>query len=140
MDIIDEIYNLGLPLDEIIVVGSGIMVQAGLKGYADIDLVASESLYERLKHSGEWTIKQFENGEEYLARGNVEILQSWDSKNDSPNFTELRHDSINIQSVSFIKLERLLAWKTKLNREVDKEDIKILKRTVDPANINSMQE
>ena len=63
----DKVKALNLPLDQIIVIGSGILDQLGIRLASDIDLAASSDLMKKLsEESGDWLKKFGYNQRFYL--------------------------------------------------------------------------
>ena len=61
----DKVKALNLPLDQIIVIGSGILDQLGIRPASDIDLAASPDLMKNLsEESGDW-IKKFDDNQRF---------------------------------------------------------------------------
>jgi hypothetical protein len=114
MDLCDEIKRLCFPFGEYVVVGSGIMTVLGIKKSHDIDIVVTESLFEKCKASGweiiQWTYPQ-RIGEIYLKRENIELYLNVNCGDCNPTTDELINEAIIINDVPFISLERLLRFK-----------------------------
>ena len=61
----DKVKALNLPLDQIIVIGSGILDQLGIRPASDIDLAASSDLMKKLsEESGDW-LKKFDDNQRF---------------------------------------------------------------------------
>lgn len=57
MNVVEEIKKLGLPLENIIVVGGATLVVRGIRsseGLDDIDLIITQEIFDNLKQTGEW--------------------------------------------------------------------------------------
>ena len=124
MAIVQRIKDLNFPLDQLIVIGSGLLDAYGLREADDIDLVVSEDLYHTLKVTGQYTegIKQDET---YLVKDKLEIWMSWGSGID---FAYLQHDGVVIDGVTFVNPTFLIAWKRTRGSDKDIKDIKLLER------------
>ena len=62
---VDKVKALDLPLDQIIVIGSGILDQLGIRPASDIDLAASSDLMKKLsEESSDW-IKKFDDNQRF---------------------------------------------------------------------------
>jgi|AntRauTorckE6833_2_1112554.scaffolds.fasta_scaffold69061_1 hypothetical protein len=127
----DELNKLSIDKNSFVVVGSGVIVQLGLKEFTDIDLVVTRNVFKKLAKDPSWQTGSFTNGEKYLMQGDVELMLSWDSASGKPNFDDLVEDSVSIDGYQFAKPERVYEWKLKMNRPKDKRDIKTLKRYID---------
>ena len=125
MKIIDRIEQLALPLDQLIVIGSGVMDALGLRAARDIDLVVSIYLFKSLKDGGDWKLS-VRHDEGVLERDDVEIWQSWGSQG-VPNFEYLYKNGITIEGVRFADPGFVLQQKELLVRHKDLDDIRVLK-------------
>lgn len=112
----------GLPLDKVVVIGSGLLDQLGLRVSDDIDLAVAPELFAALKQSGEYVVST-KRGEEYLERGRYEIWQDWGA--DAP-FERLWHEGQTLDGVRFVSTEFLVAWKRVRALEKDIRDIALL--------------
>ena len=77
----DKVKALDLPLDQIIVIGSGILDQLGIRPASDIDLAASSDLMKNLsEESGDWIKKFDDNQRFYFIKddGSAEVWDGWD--------------------------------------------------------------
>ena len=52
----ERVKDLGLPLGQLIVIGSGLLDQLGIRAASDIDLVVSNELFNALKNDNAWKI------------------------------------------------------------------------------------
>ena len=76
----DKVKALNLPLDQIIVIGSGILDQLGIRPASDIDLAASSDLMKKLsEESGDWLKKFDDNQRFYFVKddGSAEVWDGW---------------------------------------------------------------
>lgn len=137
-----SIKGLGLPLDQFVVVGSGIMDQLGIRNSADIDLCVSDQLYEELKSLG-WKTITFIDGEEGLQYSdgvtNYEAMKRFSDGITVPNFNDLIKDSIQINGVHFLSPEYLLIWKQNKNRAKDRRDVGLLRKYLESSKKQKVQ-
>ncbi|OGL21574.1 hypothetical protein A2707_06090 [Candidatus Saccharibacteria bacterium RIFCSPHIGHO2_01_FULL_45_15] len=131
MRITDRVVATGLPLDQIVVIGSGVMDALGLRRSDDIDLVASEKLFAELKSSGDYNYF-IRHNEEVLEKDDQEIWLSWDVDGVS-HFTQLWNGGVTIDSVRFCHPKSVLEWKKKHNRSKDQNDIVLLQKYLDDS-------
>lgn len=124
MSIIDRFLQLNLPVDQCVVIGSGILDALNLRQSRDIDIVARPDLFAVLETSGEWEVSVV-RGETKLEKGDVEVWQSWGSEG-VPNFSDLFENSVIVSGVHFANPEFVLAWKRQQHRDKDVNDIRML--------------
>lgn len=125
MNIPKLVKEQGFPAGEFIVVASGILNALGIRDSDDIDLVITQSLYDKLKAQG-WT--EINKGSySVLEHGPFEAGLCWDSDEaETPNLTDLLSGATYIQDVPFASLERVKAWKAKMGREKDIRDLSLI--------------
>lgn len=102
----DKVKALNLPLDQIIVIGSGILDQLGIRPASDIDLAASPDLMKKFsEESGDWIKKFDDNQRFYFVKddGSAEVWDGW-----------------------VVNLEFLSRWKKWRSREKDVQDVKLI--------------
>lgn len=121
-----------LPLDEVIVVGSGVLDVLGLREANDIDLLASVAAFERIKLEPSLSSK-FEPGEEnaseanFLEGGEIEIWLDWREVDGQLwDYDYLNQSAFCVDGVKFAAPEKVLQWKRAMGRSKDRRDIKLL--------------
>ncbi len=125
----DKVKALNLPLDQIIVIGSGILDQLGIRPASDIDLAASSDLMKKLsEESGDWLKKFGYNQRFYFVKddGSAEVWDGWDFDGQAVSYDELLSRSIKYDGVRFVDLEFLRQWKSWRGREKDVQDVKLI--------------
>jgi hypothetical protein len=126
MDFIKEVKKLNFSLGEYVIVGSGPMIIRGLKKAHDIDIVATENLFNKCKLEG-WEIKPWtypqKIGQIYLRQGNVEIFKDVNCGNFNPTIKELIERSEIIEGIPFVSLQDMLKFKREYNTEKHLKDI-----------------
>lgn len=125
----ERVKATGLPLDEVVVIGSGLLEQLGMRDAQDIDLVVSEELFDQLAGNTAKYSKQVQHGEERLIRDNppLEIWRSWGSGG-VPNFNELYQNGQTLDDVRFVATKTLIEQKKIRNLQKDQDDITWLER------------
>lgn len=113
-----------LPLDQLVVIGSGLLDQLNIRPASDIDLVVSEKLFADLVAEGSYRAIE-KHGELCLERPPLEIWQSWGSGG-VPNFTELYQEGQTVDEVRYVATKTLLEQKKLRNLPKDKDDITLL--------------
>lgn len=131
MTIADRVKLTGLPLDQVVVIGSGIMDALGLRKSHDIDLVASEVLFTKLKTSDGYRYS-IRHAEEVIEKDDQEIWLSWDN-NGISHFQQLWDDGVTINDVRFCQPQTVLEWKRRHSRPKDQNDIVLLQKYLDDS-------
>lgn len=126
---IDKVRGLGLPLDECIVIGSGILDQLGLRQAADIDLVVSEELHSQLGAVFQgWTAKERDGQIFFIDNANsAELWLDWPLEDRRWGFDELIEHSTVIEGVRFVSLDFVKRWKIWRGLPKDIEDVALIK-------------
>lgn len=127
MAIVDRVKALGLPLDQIVVIGSGVMDALGLRTSHDIDLAVSGALYLQLRQSGLYTESR-KHDEYVLERDDVEIWQDWGA--DLP-YQALCESGVVIDRVRFCHPSIVLRQKQARLQRKDLADIILLQSYLD---------
>lgn len=124
----DRVKALKLPLDELIVIGSGVMDALNLRQSNDIDLVVTDRLFNELETSG-WK-KERRHGEDMLLQDDTEVWLTWGIEDSSEHFDQLRRQSVTINGVVFSSPLYVMKWKMAMKRPKDIEDVQLLKRYI----------
>jgi hypothetical protein len=125
----DKVKALNLPLDQIIVIGSGILDQLGIRPAGDVDLAASPDLMKKLSDEGDdWTEKSNDNGRRYFIKsdGSVEVWGGWVFDGQAVSYDDLLDYAVEYDGVRFVDLEFLREWKSWRGREKDVQDVKLI--------------
>ena len=125
----DKVKALNLPLDQIIVIGSGILDQLGIRPASDIDLAASSDLMKNLsEESGDWLKKFDDNQRFYFVKddGSAEVWDGWEFNGQVVSYDNLLDYSVEYDDVRFVNLEFLSRWKKWRSREKDVQDVKLI--------------
>ena len=125
----DKVKVLNLPLDQIIVIGSGILDQLGIRPASDIDLAASSDLMKKLsEESGDWIKKFGYNQRFYFVKddGSAEVWDGWDFDGQAVSYDYLLDYAVEYGGVRFVNLEFLSRWKKWRSREKDVQDVKLI--------------
>lgn len=126
-DFAQRVRGIGLPLDKIIVIGSGTLDVHGIRASNDIDLVVSPEIYEELSQDSSWEKGQQGRMWRSLHRDEVEVWQNW-SLDDSPHpdYTDLLSVTEEIEGVRFVTLDYLYGWKKAKGRDKDLSDCRLI--------------
>jgi hypothetical protein len=124
----ERVKELGLSLDQIIVIGSGILDQLGVRKAADVDLVADGEVLEKIASDLDWAEQCDKNQRRYFVRhdGSVEIWDGWEFDGQVLNYEELLKCSVEYDGVKFVSLDFLRQWKGWRRREKDMRDIRLI--------------
>jgi len=119
---------LQFPLGQYSVVGSGALSVRKIREHHDIDIIATNELYERLKKEG-WEEREKTNGHYNLHKGDVEIDKGFSNIPNCDLSTEdVIQNSDVIDGIPFMSLNDLIKLKTSLGREKDIKDIESINK------------
>ena len=125
----DKVKALNLPLDQIIVIGSGILDQLGIRPASDIDLAASSDLMKKLSDGrNDWVEKSDDNGRFYFVKddGSAEVWDGWEFDGQAVSYDDLLDYAVKYDGVRFVDLEFLRKWKSWRGREKDVRDVELI--------------
>ena len=125
----DKVKALDLPLDQIIVIGSGILDQLGIRPASDIDLAVSSDLMKKLsEESGDWLKKFDDNQRFYFVKDDdsAEVWDGWEFDGQAVSYDDLLDYAVKYDSVRFVDLEFLRKWKSWRGREKDVRDVELI--------------
>ena len=125
----DKVKALNLPLYQIIVIGSGILDQLGIRPASDIDLAASSDLMKNLSEkSGDWLKKFDYNQRFYFVKddGSAEVWDGWEFDGQAVSYDDLLDYAVKYDGVRFVDLEFLRKWKSWRGREKDVRDVELI--------------
>ena len=119
----ERVKELGLPLDQVIIIGSGILDQLGIRQSADIDVATNREALEEIARSDGWARKLDKNQRQYLVKydGSVEIWDGWEIDGRIVEYGELLY-----YGVKFVNLDFLRRWKSWRGREKDIQDVRLI--------------
>ena len=123
-----HVKELGLPLDQIIIIGSGILDQLGIRQSADIDVATNREALEEIARSDDWVEKIDKNQRQYLVKydGSVEIWDGWEIDGRIVEYDELLGYAVEYDGVKFVNLDFLRRWKNWRGREKDMQDVRLI--------------
>lgn len=125
----DKVKALDLPLDQIIVIGSGILDQLGIRPAVDIDLAVSYDLMKKLsEESSDWIKKFDDNQRFYFIKddGSAEVWDGWEFDGQVVSYDGLLDYVVEYDGVRFVNLEFLSRWKKWRSLEKDTQDVKLI--------------
>lgn len=121
MSMSDRVKALQLPLDEVVVIGSGLLDQLGLRAANDVDLVVSERLFTQLDADKRFTRQTDERGVFYTAP-KIEVWSDWGSE----THEQLRAEAQQLDGVWYVAPDYLIQKKQARGTEKDLNDVKKL--------------
>ena len=125
----DKVKALDLPLDQIIVIGSGILDQLEIRPAVDIDLAVSSDLMKKLsEESSDWIKKFDDNQRFYFIKddGSAEVWDGWEFDGQVVSYDGLLDYVVEYDGVRFVNLEFLSRWKKWRSLEKDTQDVKLI--------------
>ena len=125
----DKVKALNLPLDQIIVMGSGILDQLEIRPAVDIDLAVSSDLMKKLsEESSDWIKKFDDNQRFYFIKddGSAEVWDGWEFDGQVVSYDGLLDYVVEYDGVRFVNLEFLSRWKKWRSLEKDTQDVKLI--------------
>jgi len=124
----ERVKELGLPLDQIIIIGSGILDQLGIRRSTDIDVAAGQAVLEKIARSDGWAKKIDKNQRQYLVKhdGSAEIWDGWEIDGRIVEYDKLLDYAVEYDGVKFVNLDFLRCWKNWRGREKDMQDVRLI--------------
>ena len=124
----ERVKELGLPLDQLIIIGSGILDQLGIRQSTDIDVAVDRATLEKLAGDSDWAEKLDKNQRRYLVKcdGSVEIWDGWEIDGRIVEYDELLDYAVEYDGVKFVNLDFLRRWKNWRGREKDIQDVRLI--------------
>lgn len=125
----ERVLATKLPLDSIIVVGSGVLDRLGIRRADDVDLVATEEVCAGVRTDDTYVPKDVPGDTIYYDQGgNVAVSLAWRTFPDGDNayYDDLLPHTVLIDGIRYILPEYLLQWKRWADREKDQSDIPLI--------------
>jgi hypothetical protein len=126
MNIYQKVKKLNLPKGKY-AVGSGSALEGyGIRKCNDIDILVTKDIYLNLKKKG-WKETTLPNGLTSLIKEPYEIAANINyNEYQTPTWHLIKTANI-IKGIPFINLREIIKFKKEMNRDKDKEDIKLIK-------------
>ncbi|MFJ9006245.1 hypothetical protein [Streptomyces canus] len=126
--LIRKLLSLNLPPAEYVIAGSGPLLAHGLRDtIGDLDLVARGAAWKIALGLADPVIAPSGCGRLVsLFQGDIEVFDRWLPGTREPD--TMIDGAEWIQGIPFCSLAEVLAWKERLNREKDQEDIRLIRR------------
>ena len=124
----ERVKELGLPLDQIIIIGSGILDQLGIRQSTDIDVAVDRATLKKIAGDSDWAKKIDKNQRRYLVKhdGSVEIWDGWEIDGRIIEYDKLLDYAVEYDGVKFVNLDFLRRWKNWRGREKDIQDVRLI--------------
>lgn len=134
MAITQNIKQLDLPLDQLVVIGGGVLDALNLRPAGDIDLVLAPELFAHLVTQPDWQVAvkhglDTPQGELTITQGDTEAFLSWGSEG-RPNFATLYENGMIIDGVCFANPQVVIDWKRRRGSDKDMRDIALLEEYI----------
>lgn len=110
--------------------GSGILGALDIRDIADVDLLVSPQLFERLLSSG-WTYAEVEiegRARKKAYRDRYEAYQDFWYGKEHPDPQQLISDAVTVRGFPFLSLENLMRIKMTMGREKDRRDVLLIQK------------
>jgi hypothetical protein len=122
---LDELKSLNLPAGQYAIFGSGPLAIRDIRDANDLDLIVKQELWGKLASQYTPHEKETPKGPiSSIAIGNIEIYKEW--MNLTPKINEIIDSAEIINGLPYVKLEYVIEWKTYLDRDKDKNDLKLI--------------
>ena len=141
MDIFERIKKFDLPFGEYAVFGSSLLEVFGIRKAADLDIIVTPELFEKLKNDGWEEIPA--NGFTILRKGEADVTTVQDKPTDGtycPDRMKLIKNAVVIKGLPFVRIEEVIACKTDYNREKDRLDISAIQKYIEGKEKNNIYE
>lgn len=122
MTFTDKVKETGFSLDDVVVIGSGLLDQLGLRKSSDLDFVASSDLFEQISLDAAYETGS-QNDDRYCKKGELDIWEGWSGL----SFGDLKRTAQQIDGVWFVSTDILIDKKQQRGLPKDLRDIELLK-------------
>jgi hypothetical protein len=121
---LEELKSLNFPIGEYVIVSSGPMAIRGIRECSDLDLIVSDSLFEKLCQSYPVVKKEHIS---LIDIGNISCMHKNPDPLDMYPTSKQIQDAEMIEGVPFQNLETCLYFKENSDREKDKRDVLLIR-------------
>lgn len=121
MSTAERVKALGFPLDAVVVIGSGLLDQLGLRQSDDLDLIISPDLFERISNDSAYQTGE-KDGDHYCVKADLDIWDGWQEL----SFDDLKRSAQQLDGVLFIATDVLIRKKQQRGLPKDLRDIALL--------------
>jgi hypothetical protein len=131
VEFIDEVHALGLEPFEYVLCASATLAALGLRENKDIDMVVTDSVFNRLMMAHPEAFDLKDDGVECLTIGNLEIFREFKIVSRKNIFEK----KMLVDGIPVMGLRQLRHWKFLMGREKDKHDIALIDAYLQKHNI-----
>jgi len=124
-ELLKRVKDLGLPLGEYAVFGSGPMGARGLREMHDIDLIVSDKIFDEYSNKSGWIIKEIYGYRDWLKNDELEIEMGRDW-HEGWDVEKMIKEADMIDGLPFVQLDYLIRWKKFFGREKDLKDVELI--------------
>ena len=128
----ERVRVLALPLDEIIIIGSGALAIRNLRPAGDVDIVATAGLYQRLHDQASvgrrpWQLSELHDRQRLVHQSSAaEVWASWDSPDGRLDYEQLIPETEEIDGIRLMNLDFVRRWKQWRDRPKDRADVALI--------------
>ena len=131
----DRVKMLGLPLDQLIVIGSGILDVLGIRRASDVDILVTREVFKNLSSDATWKSDKAESGSLRLSKNDYEVFYDWsDTGSEYPDFDDLVSYTTEIEGVRYVSLDYLRERKLSRGWEKDLGDVRLIDEYLENAH------
>ncbi|MFA5086060.1 MAG: hypothetical protein WC468_00465 [Candidatus Paceibacterota bacterium] len=132
-ELLKRVKDLGLPLGEYAVFGSGPMGVRGLREMHDIDLIVSDKIFDEYSEKPGWMIKEIYGYRDWLKNDDLEIEMGRDW-HEGRDVEKMIREADMIDGLPFVELDYLVKWKKFFGREKDLKDVELIEEFLKKNN------
>jgi len=124
-ELLKRVKDLGIPLGEYAVFGSGPIGVRGLREMHDIDLIVSDNIFDEYLNKPGWRIKEIYGYRDWLKNDELEIEMGRDW-HEGWDVEKMIKEADMIDGLPFVQLDYLIKWKKFFGREKDLKDVELI--------------
>jgi len=132
-DLIEQVKEMNLTRGEFAIFGSAVMAIRGMREVPNIDLIVTDKLWSDLLERG-----YVPDHEGFIRKNMVKISNWWFAVTRS-SIPKMIENAETIKDLPFVKLDDVRYYKSKLNREKDFADVKLIDRYLETNSDNERQ-
>lgn len=125
VNFVEQVKAIGIPLDQLIVIGSGVLAAHGIRKARDIDLVVTSEVFNRLERDASWVQGKQGSSSYALVKEDIEVWTDWSTDaSGHPDYDDLSPYTETIDGVRFVTLDYVERRKVERGSNKDIQDIK----------------
>ena len=123
----ERVKALDLPLEQIIVIASGVLDVLGIRKASDVDLAVAPELFESFADNDSWEKHEAEWGTVYYRNSDCEAWSGWELPDGTGvSYVELLPDTIEVDGIRYMSPQYVRQWKALKGRDKDLQDIALI--------------